>query len=90
VHLNIYQIPVAFTAGLFLAWVFYKSRSLWPCIFAHLVINTGAFVFSSPASDSESSGAIVILGSIALSTWGMRMLYDIFTNTSEAGTKSVQ
>lgn len=39
IHLNIWQFTTAFIAGLFLGWVFYKTRSLFIVIFAHAVVN---------------------------------------------------
>ncbi|WP_368501957.1 lysostaphin resistance A-like protein [Photobacterium sp. 1_MG-2023] len=39
VHLNIFQIPVAYILGTFMGWVFVKSRSLWPCLLMHAGYN---------------------------------------------------
>jgi len=44
VHLNPYQFVSAFAAGLFLAWLFLLTRSLWPCIVAHALGNATGFV----------------------------------------------
>jgi len=38
-HLNIYQFAVGFFGGLCLAWLYERSRSLWPCIVAHAGYN---------------------------------------------------
>lgn len=38
-HLNLHQLFSAFTVGIFLAWLFYRTRSLLPCIFAHSLYN---------------------------------------------------
>ncbi|MCC9136231.1 CPBP family intramembrane glutamic endopeptidase [Pontibacter silvestris] len=38
-HLNFYQGVGSFVHGLFLGWIFYKTRSLWPCVFFHFTNN---------------------------------------------------
>lgn len=43
-HLNPAQIVGAFFGGLVLAWVYYRTRSLLPCILIHILIN-GSSVF---------------------------------------------
>ncbi len=39
-HMNVYQLPVAFMMGLFLGWLYARTRSLWPCILAHIAFNS--------------------------------------------------
>ena len=39
-HLNLSQGIGAFTMGLFLGWIYYRTRNLWPCIFVHALNNT--------------------------------------------------
>ncbi len=39
VHVNPYQFASAITMGVFLAWLFVRTRSLWPCIIAHALFN---------------------------------------------------
>ncbi len=39
VHLNPYQFASAITMGVFLAWLFVRTRSLWPCVIAHALFN---------------------------------------------------
>jgi membrane protease YdiL (CAAX protease family) len=39
VHVNPYQFCTAFLMGVFLAWLFLRTRSLWPCIIAHALFN---------------------------------------------------
>jgi membrane protease YdiL (CAAX protease family) len=38
-HLNPYQFLSAFAIGLFLAWLFCRTRSLWPCLVTHGLYN---------------------------------------------------
>ena len=44
VHLNPYQFFSAFVLGVLMGWVFLKTRSLWPCIYAHALNNASGFV----------------------------------------------
>ena len=39
VHLNPCQLPAGFATGLFLGWLFSRTRSLWPCIAMHAIFN---------------------------------------------------
>ena len=43
IHLNLWQAIGAFIAGIFLGWVYWKTRSLWACIFIHAVNNGTAY-----------------------------------------------
>jgi len=40
VHVNPYQFASAIIMGVFLAWLFVRTRSLWPCIIAHTLFNS--------------------------------------------------
>ncbi len=42
-HLNPYQLVYPLVMGCFLGWVYYKTRSVWICIFMHFVNNGFAF-----------------------------------------------
>lgn len=52
-HGNLAQGVTAFILGLFLGWVYYRTRNLWLCIFVHAVNNTWSMVgyFISGAKD---------------------------------------
>jgi membrane protease YdiL (CAAX protease family) len=39
-HMNVYQFACGFTIGVILAWLYERSRSLWPCIFLHGAYNS--------------------------------------------------
>ena len=43
IHLNLWQAIGAFIAGIFLGWVYWKTHSLWACIFIHAVNNGTAY-----------------------------------------------
>lgn len=38
------MVPI-FLLGLLLAWLYIKTKSIWPCIFAHFTYNSIAFIF---------------------------------------------
>ena len=44
IHLNPWQALPAFTIGIFLGWVYYKTRSIWTPIFIHFVNNGVSFI----------------------------------------------
>ena len=48
VHLNPAQFVPAFTSGMFYAWLYYRTRSLWPGIVLH-VLNNGFAAFMMQA-----------------------------------------
>ncbi|SHH70027.1 CPBP family intramembrane glutamic endopeptidase [Massilia sp. CF038] len=39
-HMNVYQFTAAFILGLFLAWLYQRTKSLVPCIVLHAVYNS--------------------------------------------------
>ena len=43
IHLNPWQATGAFIAGIFLGWIYWKTHSLWACIFIHAVNNGTAY-----------------------------------------------
>lgn len=40
IHLNPWQFIPAFAIGLVLGWIYWQTKSLWPCIFIHVLNNT--------------------------------------------------
>ncbi|MFA5366943.1 MAG: type II CAAX endopeptidase family protein [Dehalococcoidia bacterium] len=44
VHLQPGALVPIFLLGLLLAWLYIKTKSIWPCIFAHFTYNSIAFV----------------------------------------------
>lgn len=53
-HLNIYQFVLAFWLGLFLGWLYERSRSLIPCIALHASLNSWVF-FSAQGVQGQNS-----------------------------------
>ena len=89
IHMNIYQIPGAFIFGCFLGWLFYASRSLWPCIFAHAFYNAGAYVFSSSYPDLELNNVGINITSLLLSAVGLFSLYKLLNYRVATGQACV-
>jgi uncharacterized protein len=54
VHLNPWQFIPAVLLGIFIGWIYWKSRSILPCIFIHFVANSSSY-FSSFFIDIEST-----------------------------------
>ena len=57
IHLNPWQALPAFVFGLLLGYVYWKTQSLWPCIFIHFIINGSSFLlmYLFPALDANAS-----------------------------------
>ena len=45
-HLDIASLVPTFILGLVLAWVYLRTRSIWPCIFMHGLHNTAALILA--------------------------------------------
>lgn len=39
IHFNLAQIPWSFIYGIVLGWIYYKTKTLWPCIIIHTTNN---------------------------------------------------
>ena len=46
IHLNLVQGVPAFLFGIVLGWVYYRTRSIWPGVLIHFIINTLASVLT--------------------------------------------
>ncbi|MEZ9523712.1 CPBP family intramembrane glutamic endopeptidase [Enterovibrio norvegicus] len=80
-HANLYQFISASIAGCFFAWLFYKSRSLWPSIFAHSIVNGCAFVLFN-ASISPPYSFLSTAIALFLSLLGFWVIHIIFYGNS--------
>ena len=80
-HLNVYQFALAFWLGLFLGWLYERSRSLIPCIALHAALNSWV-VMSEQGSGAQSSSPhefslltwFAALVSASLGLWLLRRL----------------
>lgn len=73
IHLNPAQIPYAFVLGLLLGWLYWRTRSLLPCILLHL-INNGLSVILMIAAPESASSMDALFGkttALALSAAGL-------------------
>jgi len=59
-HLNPAQILTAFLIGLLLAWLYYKTQSLWPGILVHIMNNSLAVYFTN--ANPEEDSLVQLLG----------------------------
>lgn len=51
-HLNFAQGFSATVIGIFMGWVYYRTRSIWPTVFIHVVNNTVACLIALAAPDA--------------------------------------
>jgi membrane protease YdiL (CAAX protease family) len=65
IHGNPWQAVPAFIIGLLLGYVYWKTRSLWPCIFIHFINNGASFLvmYLFPQAATENASSQSLLGS---------------------------
>ncbi len=72
-HLNLYQFLVATCLGLILAWLYERTRSLYPCVALHVTYNSMVTLFGMDAL-TDSVGvwvvALLLAGVGGLGLWG--------------------
>lgn len=86
-HLNIYQFVAAFAIGLFLGWLYERTRSLVPCIALHFFYNAAVTVLgvSDQAVSFETSTWIV---AAVLGATGGYALYRLLGTSSESRART--
>ncbi len=57
-HLNVYQLLAASILGMALAWLYVRTRSLWPCIIGHGVYNFSAYMISTNSLASAGGSGL--------------------------------
>lgn len=77
VHLNIYQIPMAFLLGCFLGWLFYLSKSVWPSIIAHAAYNLGAVIIFHFGKNEDYNHILVNIITFTLSGIGVWLIHSM-------------
>lgn len=65
-HLNLAQGVTAFVIGIFMGWVYYRTRSIWVTALIHMVNNTVACLISLMAPESMSDEAFTLPLSIGI------------------------
>ncbi|MGI9334863.1 MAG: CPBP family intramembrane glutamic endopeptidase [Gammaproteobacteria bacterium] len=92
-HFTLSQLPVAFGIGCFLGWLYWRTRSLWPCILAHATYNLTVLVTYAHSSDTRvqsmdpgwSEGGLAIDAlSFLVSAAGFVMLSKILRSESRS------
>lgn len=71
VHLNIVQSSYAFIMGLFIGWFYLRFRSLYVCIFLHLVINLSGMILVEPLANLFPHPLITLLVFLAVGIAGV-------------------
>ena len=51
-HFNFAQAFTAIVIGIFMGWIYYRTRSIWPTVVIHVVNNTAASVFALIAPET--------------------------------------
>lgn len=83
-HFTLSQLPIAFGLGCFVGWLYWKTRSLWPCILAHMFYNMNIMVIYADVdvtntaidSDPTLAGRLVVdVLSFAVSAYGVLLLW---------------
>ena len=74
VHMNWHQIPFAFVFGLFAGWLYFRSRSLWPSILAHMTQNAAALAIWPVERIAMGSNPLLSTVSLLVSVAGLRLL----------------
>lgn len=52
-HLNPWQFIAAFTIGIAIGWIYWKTKSIWPGIFIHFVNNSFGFYLAKKYNDID-------------------------------------
>ncbi|MAY15655.1 CPBP family intramembrane glutamic endopeptidase [Thalassolituus sp. UBA2009] len=78
VHFNIYQMPTAFLLGCYVGWLYYVTRSLWPCIFAHSLNNAIAYLAFIYWPQGDFNGIGVNFLSLIISALGILLVARIY------------
>ena len=77
-HLNIYQFTIGFLGGILLAWLYERTRSLWPCILLHGAYNsliTWGWYSGSRPLETLSEASLALWGtSFVLAFFGFSLL----------------
>ncbi len=61
-HLNPYQLIYPLVMGCLLGWIYYKTRSIWVCIFMHFVNNGFAFFMLTTIGNPQQPSFKDVIG----------------------------
>ena len=85
-HFTLSQLPVALLFGLFAGWLYWRTRSLWPCILAHVLFNSTAVVrfaseqrlhHVSPELVGGAGATLANVSSFVVSAIGLHVLWHL-------------
>lgn len=84
-HLNVYQFIIASILGLLSGWLYFRTRSLWPSIFAHAAYNGGVMLYYSQSEQELTTAArsvpvnssAVLLAAMAACGVGLLWVYRV-------------
>lgn len=82
-HLNIYQFVAAFAIGLFLGWLYERTRSLVPCIALHVFYNAAVTFFGVSEQTVAFEASTWIIAAVLGATGGYA-LYRVLGTSSES------
>lgn len=74
-HMNIYQYVAALITGLFLGWLYERTRSLLPCIALHAGYNTSVILLGSDGVTQKSIDSISSFSWIAALLLGLAGMF---------------
>ncbi|NLD21815.1 MAG: CPBP family intramembrane metalloprotease, partial [Bacteroidales bacterium] len=101
IHLNPWQSVPAFILGCFFGWIYYKTHSLWACIFMHFVNNATSAICTIAFPDlgmsdtlssivDKGTYAIIYFGALAILCGAIYLLYKKLNNNEETLSFKVQ
>ena len=74
-HMNLTQGIIALILGLFMGWVYYRSRNIWLCIFIHALNNTVSTVLSLALSDPDAMSSFSLPVNLVMLVAGAVLVY---------------
>lgn len=76
-HMNFAQGFTALVIGIFMGWVYYRTRSIWPTVIIHVVNNTLACLFSlmAPESMCDETFTLPLSIGIPVTVIGIILIY---------------
>ena len=89
-HFTLSQLPVAFGLGCFVGWLYWRTRSLWPCILAHMFYNMSIIVIYAHIDDISAGFESDVplgerlgfdAGSFLVSAYGVYLLWKLLHGT---------
>ncbi|MBT8219052.1 MAG: CPBP family intramembrane metalloprotease [Bacteroidia bacterium] len=94
IHMNPWQFINATLIGVFLAWLYYRTRSIWPCIFLHMA-NNGLIFFAAKfvgveAQEIEEPSIIMLFVSVIFGIGMLFLLIQLIERVIDSATPNWQ